>query len=101
MKTIKIPISCPKSFNLNIACSECGYKKETCPFITKVVNINKESCGVYIGRGSPFGNPFKISLPLYPREVVIKMYRKIFKRWLKVKPEFKEAVLALRGKRLG
>lgn len=40
----------------------------------KVVNLKKESYTVYIGRGSIFGNPFKIGIDR-DRERVIKLYR--------------------------
>lgn len=40
----------------------------------KVVNLRKEHYTVYIGRGSIFGNPFKIAID-GDREEVIRLYR--------------------------
>jgi len=40
----------------------------------KIVNLRKEKYTVYIGRGSIFGNPFKIGRD-GDRERVIKLYR--------------------------
>ena len=40
----------------------------------KAVNIRKDKYTVYIGRGSVFGNPFKIGIEGATREQVIKEY---------------------------
>lgn len=66
---------------------------------TVVVNKKFESYDVYIGRGSLFGNPFQIGRD-GDRALVVRKYRSWFIKKLE-NPKFKEAVLALRGKRLG
>lgn len=66
---------------------------------TVVVNKKYEDFDVYIGRGSRFGNPFCIGRD-GDRDLVIKKYRGWFTKKLE-DPQFKEAVLALKGKRLG
>ena len=76
---------------------------------TRVVNIRKEKYDVYIGRGrgSVFGNPMRIGAKIdgrpepVTREEAIIWYREYFYVRLKLQPEFKEAVEALRGKTLG
>ena len=68
--------------------------------MTTVVNIRNQHCDVYIGRGSPFGNMFRIGQD-GNREQVIELYRqKITKRMLSDEV-FADQVLSLRGKRLG
>jgi len=67
--------------------------------LTKVANVDKgEKHDVYIGRGSPWGNPYAIGFD-GDREEVIRKYRYDFDR------EFlrfnKDDVLKLRGKILG
>lgn len=42
--------------------------------MTKVVNLNKSSYNIYIGRGSKWGNPFPIT-ETESRKVVIDKYR--------------------------
>ena len=75
--------------------------------VTRVANKRKEPYDVYIGRPSIFGNPYKISdwrvrgFIRYTREEVIKLYRQYFHIKLGEDPEFKRAVLALKGKVLG
>lgn len=66
---------------------------------TRVVNLRREPYDVYIGRGSPFGNPFVIGRD-GTREQVIEKYRAYFRRRLKYTSFWKQ-VLALRGLRLG
>ncbi len=73
---------------------------------TKVVNLHNEKCDVYIGRGSIWGNPYKIGDCLTgqskksTREDVIEAYRRYFKEMIKTK-EFHDKALALQGKTLG
>lgn len=64
-----------------------------------IVNIAHRSFDVYIGRGTPFGNPFKSGVD-GTRSEVIELYRE----WLLIQlkdPEFKALFLTLRGKVLG
>ena len=74
---------------------------------TTVVNIRRERFDVYIGRGSPFGNPMRVGEMIdskpepVTRDEAIAWYRQYFHEKLKVNPGFKELVLDLRGKRLG
>ena len=67
---------------------------------SRVVHCNREAYDVYIGRGGPWGNPFR----MYgegDRDRVIREYR----RWLRAEIDAgrisEEDVLALRGKTLG
>lgn len=63
---------------------------------TVVVNLRRESYDVYIGRGSKWGNPFKIGRD-GTREEVIKKYRE----WIILQPQLIEELTILKGKRLG
>lgn len=68
--------------------------------MTIVINKYKDNCdgGVYIGRGSIFGNPYEIGID-GTREQVITRYKKWFYFMLRDK-RFKEEVLKLKGKKL-
>ena len=61
-----------------------------------VVHCRKEEYDVYVGRGSKWGNPFKIGRD-GDRADVIRLYRK----WIIRQPELMAALPALRGKVLG
>lgn len=62
-----------------------------------VVHCEREEFDVYVGRPSPFGNPFREG-PFVSRSQAISRYEK----WLKDNPELMERVRReLRGKRLG
>ena len=63
---------------------------------TKVVNLRKERYDIYIGRGSIWGNPFKIGQD-GDREEVIKKYR----NYIKNKPYLLNRIHELKGKTLG
>ncbi len=65
---------------------------------TTVVNKYKEPYDVYIGRGSPFGNPY--SVKQYGREICINMYKIRFLRYIKDE-DFRKLVFELKGKTLG
>ena len=67
--------------------------------MTSVVNIKKEKCDIYCGRGSPFGNPFRIGED-GDRKQVIKKYREYFYKRL-TNSDFRDKVLSLKGKVLG
>ena len=58
----------------------------------KVVNLRKEKYTIYIGRGSIFGNPFKIGKD-GNREEVIQKYEKWIRKWLWNKAFFKQCPL--------
>ena len=65
----------------------------------KVVNLKKEPCDVYIGRGSIFGNPFEIGKDGNRKEVIEK-----FRKWLFYSDEAEEVrreIPTLKGKVLG
>lgn len=64
--------------------------------LTVVVNCRRDTYDIYIGRGSPYGNPFKIGVH-GSREEVITKYRK----WALTQPALLGTIEALRGKRLG
>ena len=71
------------------------------PMQTKIINIHhKENYDVYIGRGSLFGNPFKIGKD-GDRDSVVELYRQYFYGKISRDAEFKRNVLALKGKTLG
>jgi len=63
---------------------------------TRVVNCRHESYDIYIGRGSKWGNPFRIGKD-GTREEVIEKYRE----WLSGQWELLDEVHTLRGKTLG
>jgi hypothetical protein len=67
--------------------------------MTTVVNIKRNKCDVYIGRGSPFGNPFRIGDD-GDREQVLAKYRTYFKRRL-TDPKFRDNIFSLKDKVLG
>ena len=67
--------------------------------MTTIVNIKRNKCDVYIGRGSPFGNPFRIGDD-GDRVQVLAKYRTYFKRRL-TDQSFRDKVLSLKGKVLG
>lgn len=78
--------------------------------MTKVVNINFEPCDVYVGRGSPYGNPFShipnssAPYPVDSREDAIRAYED----WVlnqpelvaKIKKELKNKILGCHCKPL-
>lgn len=68
--------------------------------MTKVVNKRTEKYDVYIGRGSPFGNPFPIGIN-GDREEVIRKYRDYFYKRLNTDVVFRQQVMGLKGKTLG
>jgi len=61
-----------------------------------VVNVRKEKCEVYVGRGSKWGNKFVIGKD-GNREEVIKKYRK----WLWNRKDLLDCLGELKGKKLG
>lgn len=70
--------------------------------ITKVVNKKETSdYDVYIGRGTPWGNPFAISYDDGPdRGDVIERYQELFNQKIATDEAFKKGVLAMRGLKL-
>jgi len=64
--------------------------------MTKVVNLRKEAYDVYIGRGSKWGNPFRIG-PDGSREEVIEKYRE----YILKKPELLKSLHELKDNTLG
>ena len=67
---------------------------------TRVVNLKKEPYDVYIGRGSPFGNPFVVGLHI-SREVAITKFKQYFYDKLETDWQFRNNVIMLTGKILG
>jgi hypothetical protein len=67
---------------------------------TTVVNKYKEPYDVLIMRPSMFGNPYRIEGE-YSREDVITFYEIYFRDRVETDTAFRQAVLGLRGKRLG
>lgn len=75
---------------------------------TKVVNLKRESFDIYIGRAGKgrdgyFGNPIRIERYGDPDHLVevLARFRTYFMERVENDPDFRERVLALRGKRLG
>lgn len=77
---------------------------------TTVVNFRKEKCDINITRkpdnsipnppeSGCFGNPFPVKI--HGREKCIELYREYFLERVKKDSVFREAVLALKGKKLG
>lgn len=64
--------------------------------MTEVVHCKRDRYDVYIGRPSPWGNPFKIG-PDGNRAEVIELYR----TYILNDPELLARVKSLKGKRLG
>lgn len=68
---------------------------------TRVVNKDRgDEFELYIGRGTPWGNPFAISDAL-SREQVIEMYREYFQKKFIDDEEGNRAIKSLRGRILG
>ena len=63
---------------------------------TRVVNRHKEPFDIYIGRGTPWGNPFEVNKH-GTREEVIEMYRE----WLAGQWDLLDRLDELQGKVLG
>jgi hypothetical protein len=65
---------------------------------TRVVNLRTDDYDVYIGRGSKWGNPFRMANgTVYERVRVISAYRKFIRK----RADLLAALEELRGKRLG
>lgn len=71
--------------------------------ITTVTNQTKEEFDISIGRGGPWGNPFKISYGPggLTREEAIEKYKEYFHENILLDNEKHSALLSLRGYRLG
>lgn len=68
---------------------------------TEVVNVKTyKGEYTYIGRGSPFGNPFIMGKD-GDRDEVINKHRDYFFRRIESDPDFRVAVMGLQGKTLG
>lgn len=66
---------------------------------TTVINLTIQFGDVYIGRGSVWGNPYKIGRD-GTREECIEKYRTYLINRFRIEPELKEQLMALDGKRL-
>jgi hypothetical protein len=69
---------------------------------TRVIHIRDKKCTpdeVYIGRGSIFGNPFKLASGATRGSTLVK-YRAYLSEKLRSDDEFRDAVLALKDKTL-
>ena len=62
----------------------------------RVVNRRSQSFDVYIGRGSLFGNPFKVGVDGSRTEVIQK-----YRVWIKKQPYILSKLYELKGKVLG
>jgi hypothetical protein len=67
---------------------------------TTVVDRRRQPWDVYIGRGSPFGNPYPITHEV-SREQVLRWYKQDFIKKIEKDEVFRHQVLSLKGKRLG
>jgi len=63
---------------------------------TTVVNLRNSQYHVFIGRGSPWGNPFHIGKDGTRAEVIEK-----YREWLMTQPELLKQIPSLRGRTLG
>jgi len=63
---------------------------------TRVVHCKKEEYNVYIGRGTVWGNPFKIGKDGTRKEVLDK-----YEKWVVTQPKIIESLHLLKGKILG
>lgn len=62
-----------------------------------VVNVERDEFDVYVGRGTPFGNPFRETALTNRTQVIAR-----FEEWLRSQPDLVDKVRReLRGKRLG
>lgn len=69
---------------------------------TKVANKDKgEEYDVYIGRGSPWGNPYAIGQDGLSRDEVIEKFREYFSKTYLNNPEKHKELLSLKNKKLG
>jgi hypothetical protein len=83
------------AFRLALLDAKSRLRREPRP-PTRVVNCRYESCDVYIGRATKWGNPFRIGVD-GTREQVVRRYR----RWAVRRPGILRGLDELRGKRLG
>lgn len=67
---------------------------------TVVVNLKTEAYDVYIGRGSPWGNPYRIGCD-GDRGQVVDLYETYMRGRLAASKPLRRDLLNLRGKRLG
>lgn len=68
--------------------------------ITKVVNRHKSSFDIYIGRGTTFGNPFKLE-DCNGRTDCLDKYERYITNRLANEPELVDELMKLNGKVLG
>lgn len=69
--------------------------------MTRVVNIKRtKKYDVYIGRGGDYGNPYKIGRD-GTRDEVIERYKQWFYVRLSRDENFRDSIVALKGKTLG
>lgn len=71
--------------------------------VTKVVNRDRDAFDTYIGRGTTWGNPFRVGTQegTFSRDEAILRYRTHFKENILSDPHTHRKLLALRGYRLG
>jgi len=90
---------CPHC-NGNNADAPCAYPSEFPPGCLRnmptVVNCRKEAYDQYIGRGSIWGNPFRIGVHGDRAEVIA-----LYEKWIRAHPTLLKQLFRLRGKRLG
>jgi hypothetical protein len=79
---------------------EKSNKKEQSPPPGRVVHCKRQSYDLYIGRPSPWGNPFLLSSE-EQRDAVIAQYRDWLREKLATGQIDPQELLALRGKTLG
>lgn len=69
---------------------------------TRVVNKDRgDAFDIYIGRGTPWGNPFAIGEDGMDRAAVIAAYREYFKKKFIDDEQGRRSIMSLRGKVLG
>lgn len=63
---------------------------------TSVVHCKRDEYDIYIGRPSPFGNPFVLGKDGNRKEVIEK-----YRAWIQTQPDLLAQLHELKGKRLG
>lgn len=65
------------------------------------VNKNKEKCDVYVGRGSPFGNPFPVFNGEFTLEDSLRLHAVQLSENAYLDKKFRKTIISLKGKKLG
>lgn len=99
----KILMDIRDKLNLNIDLEQenIEFIKRKKSNITLVVNRRLEKEDVYIGRGSPYGNPYPTHNGEFTTEDSLNCYQYDFEKRISKDPEYKALIHKLEGKKLG